>query len=257
MIAEIGLYVRSHMSESQKRKARGLRAFCKAAMPWMLDAFWECTVNVARKSRFRQQEHLKVHVGCGNISLKGFVNLDIRRTKAVDVVYDLCILDLFKGNVDLLFSHAFFEHLYRMQRGPHLKSAYCALSPEGRICYIGIPDFERVASLYLSKGPGTDGPVLDLTNAYRYTHGMPELTPQLHKSLFDSRELKNLLVEGGFQSFAIFRYAYTTDANPVPVNLGFYAAKNLVSSDDLQSGCIEFLRGFPETVLMETLEFID
>ena len=72
------------------------------------------------------------------------------------------------------FSNAFFEHLYRSSRGPHLQRIREALAPDGACCYMGIPYFRNIARLYLERGPGTAGPVFDLFNVYRYTHGNPK-----------------------------------------------------------------------------------
>ncbi len=49
-----------------------------------------------------------------------------------------------------------------------------SLQDNGICCYIGIPYFRNIAKLYIERGPGTRGPVFDLSNVYRYTHGDPE-----------------------------------------------------------------------------------
>jgi len=94
--------------------------------------------------------------------------------------------------VAFAFSNAFFEHLYRPQRLPHLRRIRESLEADGVCCYIGVPYFRNIAKFYLEKAPGTLGPVFDLYNVYRYTHGDPEHQPawwlgQLHKSLFRRR----------------------------------------------------------------------
>lgn len=239
----------------------GLKNFPRKNIRRMREMIQRLVLNPFRKRRYRKMTGIKVHVGCGSNRLEGFVNVDIRYTNAVDLAFDLNRFDFFKGNADLVFSHAFFEHLYRPKRLPHLKGAYEALSPEGRICYIGIPDFERIAELYLRKGPGTDGPLFDLFNVYRYTHGFPEMVPsyytaQLHKSLFDVAELCDLLDQSGFKTRVLFHYAYPTDTNLEPINLGFYASKNPMSTEALCNDCIAFLKNHPDKVLMSTLDFI-
>ena len=103
-----------------------------------------------------------------------------------------------------------------------------ALEPGGACCYIGVPYFRNVARFYLEKAPGTLGPVFDLYNVYRYTHGDPEHQQawwlgQLHKSLFDEDELAGLLREAGFESFVMFCYGYPGDDHELPVTMGFYA----------------------------------
>ncbi|MGA3066358.1 MAG: methyltransferase domain-containing protein [Tepidisphaeraceae bacterium] len=172
----------------------------------------------------------RVHLGCGEMKLPGFVNIDARQTKATDLVHDCGNLAIFPSeSVGFVFSHAFFEHLYLAQRVPLLADIRRALHPEGYVYFCGIPDFEMVARCYLEKTRGNTRPIFDLFEAYRYTHGEPEHKPawwleQLHKSLFDQHDLRSQLREAGFTSPSIFRYAFRQEPNPV--NLGFVARKN-------------------------------
>ena len=143
---------------------------------------------------------------------------------------DLSLPRLADGSVSLAFSNAFFEHLYRPSRGPHLQRIREALAPDGACCYMGIPYFRNIARLYVERGPGTAGPVFDLYNVYRYTHGDPEgqhawWIGQLHKSLFDEDEVAALLAPSGFGAFVMFCYGYPGDVNEVPVTMGFYATR--------------------------------
>jgi hypothetical protein len=54
------------------------------------------------------------------------------------------------------------------------------LEPGGVVCYWGIPDFANIAWFYLERRPGIVGPVFDLFNVYRYTHGDPPKRGQVH-----------------------------------------------------------------------------
>ncbi len=245
-------YLKENLSEGQKRLLRKTRY-----LPWELA--WRL-VNPFQRWRFRRREGLRLHVGCGNARLDGFVNIDVRYTPAVDVTADLNRFCLFHENVDVIFSNAFFEHLYRQKRVVHLQGAFRALSKSGIICYIGIPNFPVVARSYLDKAPGTVGGQFDLFHAYRYTHGDPEQAfgwylEQLHKSLFDRAELENLLRQAGFTNFVIFEYAFPGDAHPLPVNLGFFATRN-PGQQNLQTACREFLRRFPDQVGLDSLAFL-
>jgi len=217
-------------------------------------------INSVRIRRLEGRSPLKLHLGCGEARIPGFVNVDVRLTSAVDVTLDLNRFDVFDANVDVLFGNAFFEHLYRDRRLVHLRGAYRALRPGGVLCYLGLPNFPVIARTYLDGGPGTMGPRFDLYHVYRYTHGDPEQAQewyleQLHKSLFDEAEVEALLRESGFESFTVFEYAYPGDAHPVPVNLGFFVVKR-EGEDDLATRCRAFLVEFPERVLMETLRFL-
>jgi predicted SAM-dependent methyltransferase len=151
----------------------------------------------------------KLHVGFGDRRIEGFVNVDKRKTAATDYVADLNRPLLFTA-INCAFSNAFFEHLYRNHRLEHLKDLYIKLNDNGFVCYIGMPYFKNIARYYLEGGPGTAGPIFDLYNVYRYTHGDPEnIMPdnymdQLHKSLFDEKELHDLLMLAGFTEHLVF-----------------------------------------------------
>jgi hypothetical protein len=119
-----------------------------------------------------------------------------------------------------------------------------------------------VAKFYLERAPGTAGPVFDLFNVYRYTHGDPEQAPlwwfgQLHKSLFDEDELSSLLKAAGFETFVLFCYGYPGDTHELPVTMGFYATKCARPVGQLQRDCRAFLERFADKrIRLSTLAWI-
>ena len=192
---------------------------------------------------------MRLHLGCGDDRLPGFINADIRETPGTDLVLDLEVPALPPGKVELLFSNAFFEHLRRERRADHLRAARTALHPErGMLCYIGIPYFRQVARAYLDEDGGTAGPLFDLANAYRYTHGAPEgvdwWEEQLHKSLFDAREVHGLLTDAGFAAYVAFAYGYPGDHTELPVTMGFAATAATIGVDALLERTSELLAEF-------------
>ena len=205
--------------------------------------------NRRRVAALQRARSLRLHLGCGDDRVPGFVNVDYRQTQATDVVMDLALPRLAAGSVAFAFSHAFFEHLYRNARLPHLQRIRQSLEPRGVCCYIGIPYFRNIARFYLEGAPGIVGASFDLFNVYRYTHGDPEHAPgwwlgQLHKSLFDEPELDRLLRESGFQSFVQFTYVYPSEPKEVPVSMGFYATSDSQSTNQLRDACASFLARF-------------
>ena len=219
--------------------------------------------NRRRIAGLQRQRSLKVHLGCGDDRLAGFVNIDNRPTAATDVVMGLDLPRFARDSVSLAFSNAFFEHLYRGSRQPHLQRIRESLMENGICCYIGIPYFRNVAKFYLERAPGTAGPCFDLYNVYRYTHGDPEGSPawwigQLHKSLFDEDELAGLLRSSGLASFVLFCYGYPGDASELPVTMGFYASGKARPADALRSECASFLGQFADRrIRMSTIEWLE
>jgi predicted SAM-dependent methyltransferase len=176
---------------------------------------------------------MKIHLGCGDWKVPGFENVDTRQTSATDVVHDCRDLSFLpNGQAEMVFSHAFFEHLKYAERPVLLKDINRVLAPEGLVVFMGLPNFRAVAEAYLKKAPNHLGrpEKFDLWQAYRYTHGAPEDQPtwwleQLHKTLFDVDEIERLLCEAGFgENYCIFEYCWDQEANPV--SMGFIAAKN-------------------------------
>lgn len=204
------------------------------------------------------------HLGCGEQRLDGYVNVDIRETSATDVVADLTTGEL-PQPASGIFSHAFFEHLRRDHRVDHLRAARSQLEPDGFVCYIGLPDFQRIAELYLEHGPGVVGPTFDLNNVYRYTHGDPEQTTtdagwlgQLHKSLFDAPEVVRLLRDAGYPSYVVFRYVFPGEPAETDLSLGFYATADQESPEVVTARCRDFLRQWDGRFLdLSSLRFID
>ena len=219
-------------------------------------------VNSRRVAALQGQRSLRVHFGCGDDRLADYVNIDYRRTRATDVTMDLNVPRLGESTVALAFSNAFFEHLIRPQRLPHLRRVRELLEPGGVCCYIGVPYFKNVARFYLEKAPGTLGPVFDLYNVYRYTHGDPDHQPswwleQLHTSLFDEDELAALLREAGFDSYAMFCYGYPGDDHELPVTMGFYASRSPMPAENLREQCLVFLSRFADSrIRMNTLTWL-
>jgi hypothetical protein len=213
--------------------------------------------------QIKKMNHLKIQMGCGDDHLEGFVNMDCRPTIAADFIGDLNIPDYFTpGSVDLIYSNAFFEHLYRNQKLPHLQTLFQTLSLDGIVFYLGLPYFPEIARLYLENGPGIVGEKFDLFHVYRYTHGDPEaVSPdgwfeQLHKSLFDGPDLQNLLESSGFQSSLIFHYAYPGEEK-TPVNCGFIASKSPVARQELISKVEALVKEIAaQKVILHTMNYL-
>lgn len=199
----------------------------------------------------------RVHVGCNVVRVEGFINVDVRSTSATDLVHDCRDLSLFPtSSLDVVFSNAFFEHIYVSDRLRFLVDVARALKPEGVVAFTGLPDFEEVARAYLERRkPGHVSPVFDLTEAYRYTHGAPEGQPswwlaQLHKGLLDWETLLNLSRDAGFASGAVFRYCWGQEAHPV--TLGFVAYKRPGSYQSLNPTIRELLANLPTNINWNT-----
>ena len=215
----------------------------------------------SRIAALQKQRSLKVHLGCGDERLAGFLNIDYRPTPATDVVMDLNLPQFAPASVSFAFSNAFFEHIFRNSRLPHLQRIRDSLDERRGLLLYRNSVFPKYCNSML-RTPGTAGPVFDLYNVYRYTHGDPEQAAswwigQLHKSLFDEDELRLLLHNSWFSSYVVFCYAYPGDVNEMSVNIGFFSKCMKTPSANLKDECLTFLKRFDGTrIRLNTLEWL-
>ena len=224
----------------------------------LYNRFWPAFLflfNPLVKRYYVSKERKYYNLGCSGWRLPNFWNVDIRPTLGTHFTSDLTTVR-FTNDAQCFFSNAFFEHVYRLDRISHLKSLYNSLRNDGFVCYMGIPNFREIAKAYLE---GKEN--FDLFMVYRYTHGDPDrmswYIQQLHKSLFDEKELRSLLQESGFSSFVLFEYVYPGDLHQEKINIGFYASKLNKEEQELQKDCLSFLQQFSNVLIIpETIEFV-
>ena len=91
---------------------------------------------------------MKLHLGCGEKIIKGFVNVDIRKFDGVDVVSDITNLKNFNPNsISLIYASHVLEHISRRDYLNVLRHWYDLLKPNG-ILRISVPDIESVFEHY-------------------------------------------------------------------------------------------------------------
>ena len=69
------------------------------------------TLDVSQSSMIPPTELLKLHLGCGEIPLDGYVNMDVRKTPAVDLIGDIRELPFADDSVETIETYHTFEHL--------------------------------------------------------------------------------------------------------------------------------------------------
>lgn len=93
-------------------------------------------------------KHKKLHLGCGNKRIEGFINIDVRELEGVDVVDDITKLtSIEESSVDLIYVSHVLEHIGRNEYIDVLKRWYSILKKEG-VLRIAVPDFEAVTEHY-------------------------------------------------------------------------------------------------------------
>jgi ubiquinone/menaquinone biosynthesis C-methylase UbiE len=91
---------------------------------------------------------LKLHLGCGNRHIDDYINIDLRKTGATDLVCDIRKLPYPNNSVRLIETYHVIEHLPRHDLPKALKEWRRLLIPSGRLI-IECPDFDELVSRYL------------------------------------------------------------------------------------------------------------
>jgi len=89
----------------------------------------------------------KLHLGCANRHLEGYINIDIRPGNGVDVVADIRKLDFEPGSVDVIYNCAVLEHFGRHEWFDILKGWTELLKPNGKM-YISTTSFDAIVERY-------------------------------------------------------------------------------------------------------------
>ena len=158
---------------------------------------------------------MKLHLGCGERFLEGYVNIDyaqgehaVQRERAADVLADLTTLSYEPDTIDEIRMHHVFEHFPRAQACALLTNWHQWLKPSGTL-RIEVPDFER--TFHYATRPFRDGRVLAV--ALRHLFGSQEAEWALHFDGFTEKTLSRLLERFGFRVEEIRHNAWQATYN--------------------------------------------
>jgi predicted SAM-dependent methyltransferase len=143
---------------------------------------------------------LKLHLGCGSIHKKGYVNIDIEKwCGAVDVVRDACDLSIYRtGSVEHIFTHALLEHIPPWNTMKALKEWHRVLEPRGTI-QIEVPDLERIFQDWLVEGTLSEKLAID--NIFGGVSPNQRYKNQHHLTGFTYERLTRMMGEADFTDF--------------------------------------------------------
>lgn len=134
---------------------------------------------------------MKLHLGCGDVHLDGFVNVDRTLTSAVDIVANVTDLWNFDSNsVELIYACNVLEHLGRWKYWVALKRWY-ELLEDGGVLRLSVPNFRAVCEYYLETG--------DLKSLYPALYAGQDNPWNFHYWCWDFETLKEELEEIGFK----------------------------------------------------------
>lgn len=92
----------------------------------------------------------KLHIGCGKVRIPGYLNIDIQKTSAVDVLADVRKLPLIENHFDLIYACAVIEHFGRHEWLDIVAHWSSFLKPGG-ILRLSTNDFESCVARFQQK----------------------------------------------------------------------------------------------------------
>lgn len=169
---------------------------------------------------------MKYHLGCGDIRLDGWINVDARPGPAVDLVCDLADVSQLPKGMDMVYACHVLEHFgfngVAPSAGDVLRGWVGLLAPLGA-CFISVPDLQKVgAAIAETDSPG------EQFNFMKCIYGGCEYPQNRHFVGFTGRLLCNLMTEVGlisvrrFESFAPDTSRFILHGCDVSLNLVGY-----------------------------------
>lgn len=131
----------------------------------------------------------KVHVGCGNRKLDGFINIDARWSHACDYVCPAQSLPCRPGSVERIESYHMIEHLPHPQVADTLRAWYSVLQAGG-VLVIECPDFDEAVRQYQA---GREERLLNIFGRQRFPG-------DAHLFGYNEKRLTELLASAGFEN---------------------------------------------------------
>ncbi len=133
---------------------------------------------------------MKLHVGCGNVILPGWTNLDIEKLSGVDVVDDITTLTKIPNNsCDIIYASHVLEHVGRNEFEDVIRVWNHKLKKNG-ILRIAVPDFEKIIIWYQRTKR-----IIDIVGL---VSGGQKTKYDYHKMIYDKKGLTEILLKMGF-----------------------------------------------------------
>ena len=158
-------------------------------------------------------EALRLNLGARDTIIHGYKNLDCDAHPGVDYVGNIEDLSQFaSASVESIYASHCLEHISHTRTLAALVEWARVLRPGG-ILYVAVPDFKRMAELYLTSGLSDW-----LVN---FIHGDHGYATAFHYAAFDFKRLHSLLLSAGFsEASQVDRFGLSdTDCSNLKSNL--------------------------------------
>tara|TARA_B100000029_G_scaffold103718_1_gene94264 strand:+ start:12366 stop:12959 length:594 start_codon:yes stop_codon:yes gene_type:complete len=133
---------------------------------------------------------MKLHVGCGDVILPGWTNVDIDNIPGIDIQDDVSKLEKIQDDsCDIIYASHVLEHFGRNEFESIIKLWNKKLKINGKL-RLAVPDFEKAIKWYTTTEKIED--VLGLVSGGQKTEY------DYHKMIYDKKFLTNVLETCGF-----------------------------------------------------------
>jgi predicted SAM-dependent methyltransferase len=148
---------------------------------------------------------MKLHLGCGDIIIPGFVNVDIINGPGVDVVDDVRTLFKFESDsVDVIYACHVLEHFGHDEILPILRRWWGVLKLGGEL-RVSVPDLDRIVEIYYHNWSHFQ--TVPNTPWIGLIYGGQSTSYDYHKTGFNACYLNFLLVQARFQEVSEYPHS--------------------------------------------------
>jgi predicted SAM-dependent methyltransferase len=143
---------------------------------------------------------MKLNLGCGNDIRSGYINIDVRKTRAEVLQVDLekeFLRFIPDNSVDELLLKDFLEHLSWRVVENFLKDCFRVLKKGGKII-IQVPDIEAIVQQVVQNPNYKFGDLEGFKAISYWIYGAQDYPENTHKAGFTKLTLKKLLEQIGF-----------------------------------------------------------
>lgn len=145
-----------------------------------------------KPNKFKKSNGTKVHFGCGDVNLNGWVNIDLRAADHIHYKSDnLLMFD--NNSVDVIYMCHVIEHMSFIQVMQILEQAYAKLNKDG-IIMVSVPDFDKLISFYHETE--------DINSIQSALHGGQDYDLNIHKISFNKKSLSEIFEKVGYKSIS-------------------------------------------------------
>ena len=142
---------------------------------------------------YEKEEEMKLNIGCGWKRMEGYVGVDIRKSRAADVVAPAWDLPYDDASIKEIFTSHMLEHLDEDQVDKTLKEWHRVLRPNGKVV-IRTPDIEKYMELFLHRDEEWKE-----TWGLRYIFGYQRRAHDIHYTGWWKERFRRLLPKYGFK----------------------------------------------------------